>query len=58
MASDKTTELMSLKQTLKLVNDIEKRAKRIDDPEMKRILLISGCDLIDRVIEQQSRVAA
>ena len=59
MPSDKTPQLTDLKQALKLVNNIEKHAKQIDDPELKRILLISGCDIIDRVMNQQQiRVAA
>ena len=58
MPSDKTLPLTDLKLALKLVNDIEKNAQRIDDPELKRILLISGCDIIDRVMNQQTRAAA
>jgi|GEM_PF-6480525 len=58
MPSDKTPQLTDLKQALKLVNNIEKHAKRIDDPELKRILLISGCDIIDRVMNQQQIRAA
>ena len=59
MPSEKTPQLTDLKLALKLVNNIEKHAKRIDDPELKRILLISGCDIIDRVMNQQQiRVAA
>ncbi len=54
MPSDKTPHLTDLKLALKLVNNIEKHSKRIDDPELKRILLISGCDIIDRVMDQQN----
>ncbi len=54
MPSIKTPQLTDLKLALKLVNKIEMQAKRIDDPELKRILLISGCDIIDRVMDQQS----
>jgi hypothetical protein len=53
MPSDKTPQLTDLQIALNLVNKIEKQAKRIDDPELKRILLISGCDIIDRVMDQQ-----
>ncbi len=53
MPSDKTPQLTDLQLALDLVNKIEKQAKRIDDPELKRILLISGCDIIDRVMDQQ-----
>lgn len=53
MPADKTPQLTDLKQALKLVGTIEKHAKRVDDPELKRILLISGCDIIDRVMDQQ-----
>jgi hypothetical protein len=58
MPSDKTPQLTDLKLALKLVNDIEKQAKQIDDPELKRILLISGCEIIDRVMNQQQIRAA
>lgn len=58
MPSDKTPQLTDLKLALKLVNNIEMHAKRIDDPELKRILLISGCDIIDRVMNQQQIRAA
>lgn len=59
MSSDKTPQLTDLQMALNLVSKIEKQAQRIDDPELKRILLISGCDIIDRVLEQQqTRVAA
>ncbi len=53
MPSDKTPQLTDLQLALDLVSKIEKQAKRIDDPELKRILLISGCDIIDRVMDQQ-----
>ena len=58
MSSHTTPELIELEDALKLVNDIEKQAKKTDDPELKRILLISGCDIIDRVMDQQIRLAA
>ncbi len=58
MSSEKTLQLTDLQMALNLVNKLEKQAKRIDDPELKRILLISGCDIIDRVLEQQQTRAA
>jgi len=58
MPSHKTPQLTDLQLALNLVNKIENQAKRIDDPELKRILLISGCDIIDRVLDQQQRRAA
>lgn len=58
MPSDKTPQFTDLQLALNLVNKIEKQAKRIDDPELKRILLISGCDIIDRVMNQQRIRAA
>ena len=59
MSSEKSLQLTDLQMALNLVNKLEKQAKRIEDPELKRILLISGCDIIDRVLEQQqTRVAA
>jgi hypothetical protein len=58
MSSDKTLRMTDLQLALKLVNKLEKQAQRIDDPELKRILLISGCDIIDRVLEQQQTRAA
>ena len=59
MSNEKTPQLTDLQLALNLVNKIEKHAQRIDDPELKRILLISGCDIIDRVLEQQQiRIAA
>ena len=45
--------LTDLKLALRLVNSLEKQARRTEDPEMKRILLASGCDIIDRVLEQE-----
>lgn len=53
MATDKTTPNTDLKRALKMVVALEKHAQRIDDPELKRIMLISGCDIIDRALEQQ-----
>ena len=53
MPSDKSLPLTDLKLALKLVNKLEKHAQRIADPELKRILLISGCDILDRVMDQQ-----
>jgi hypothetical protein len=53
MPSDKSPQLTDLQRALNLVNKIEKQARRIDDPELKRILLASGCDIIDRVMDQQ-----
>lgn len=53
MATDKTTPITDLKRALKMVAALEKQAQRIDDPELKRIMLISGCDIIDRALEQQ-----
>ena len=59
MSSDKSPQLTDLQLALNMVSKIEKQAQQIDDPELKRILLISGCDIIDRVLEQQqARVAA
>ncbi len=52
--SVKNPPLIDLKQALRLINNLEKQAKRTEDPEMKRILLASGCDIIDRVMEQQT----
>jgi len=59
MSQEKAPQLTDLQQALNLVSKLEKQAQRIDDPELKRILLISGCDIIDRVLEQQhARIAA
>lgn len=59
MSHEKAPQLTDLQQALNLVSKLEKQAQRIDDPELKRILLISGCDIIDRVLEQQhARIAA
>lgn len=59
MSSDKSPQLTDLQLALNMVSKIEKQAQQIDDPELKRILLISGCDIIDRVLEQQqARIAA
>lgn len=59
MSHENAPQLTDLQQALNLVSKLEKQAQRIDDPELKRILLISGCDIIDRVLEQQqARIAA
>ncbi|MFO1004392.1 MAG: hypothetical protein U0929_00415 [Planctomycetaceae bacterium] len=59
MSQENAPQLTDLQQALNLVSKLEKQAQRIDDPELKRILLISGCDIIDRVLEQQqARIAA
>ena len=59
MSTDNSTPVTDLKRALKMVAALEKQAKRIDDPELKRIMLISGCDIIDRVMEkQENREAA
>lgn len=52
MATDNSTPVTDLKRALKMVAILEKQAQRIDDPELKRIMLISGCDIIDRALEQ------
>lgn len=51
--NEPTNPATDLKRALKMVAVLEKQAKRIDDPELKRIMLISGCDIIDRVLEKQ-----
>ncbi len=53
MSSENSNPLTDLQLALQLVNRLEKQARRIDDPELKRILLASGCDIIDRVMDQQ-----
>lgn len=58
MSTNKVPQLTDLKLALKIVNSLEQSAQRIDDPELKRILLISGCDIIDRVMDQQQLRAA
>jgi len=59
MSHENAPQLTDLQQALNLVSKLERQAQRIDDPELKRILLISGCDIIDRVLEQQqARIAA
>lgn len=56
--TEQTAPLTDLRVTLRLVTSLEKQARRSEDPEMTRILLTSGCDLIDRVLQQQSTPVA
>ena len=53
MSSENSPPLTDLQIALQIVNKLEKQARQIDDPELKRILLTSGCDIIDRVMDQQ-----
>lgn len=52
--TEQTTPLTDLRVALRMVTSLEKQARRSEDPEMKRILLTSGCDMIDRVLQQPS----
>lgn len=53
MATEHSQAITDLKRALKTVANLEKQAKRIDDPELRRIMLISGCDILDRALEKQ-----
>ena len=46
-----------LANALKLVDSIEKQAAKSTDPHVKRILLASGCQIIDHVLKASKKVA-
>ena len=45
-------------QTLLMIQKIEEQAAQTKDPELKRTLLISGCEMIDTVLKQQKSARA
>lgn len=48
---------LKLSAALKVVDSIEKQAAKSEDPHVKRILLASGCHIIDHVFKQHQKAA-
>ena len=48
---------LQLSTALKLVDSIEKQAAKSEDPHVKRILLASGCQIIDHVLKLHQKAA-
>ena len=51
------TSTIHLSAAVKLVDSIEKQAAKTEDPHVKRILLTSGCRIIDHVLKQHQKAA-
>ena len=54
MSDKKTAQLIDPAAALRIVDALEKQAARTEDLHLKRILLASGCQIIDRVLQQQT----
>ena len=52
-----TPSTIELASALKLVDSIEKQAAKSTDPHVKRILLASGCQIIDHILKASRKVA-
>ncbi len=52
-----TVSTLKLSTALKIVDSIEKQAAKSEDPHVKRILLASGCQIIDHILKQHQKVA-
>jgi hypothetical protein len=48
---------IQLASALKLVDSIEKQAAKSTDPHVKRILLASGCQIIDHILKANKKAA-
>ena len=50
MATEKENA-KDLNITLKLVDALGRQAEQTEDPELKKILLVSSCEIIDRLLQ-------